>query len=488
MLRIPVAARALAGLLIILLPGCVSTTPTQDTASVSDALRERTGHDLAPPPEVSESSGGAEAPEASETLLPDGVNLDDGLSKDEAVAIALWENPAFLATLADLGFAHADLTEAGLLSNPLLALYFPWGPKQLEATLKWPLEAFWLRPKRVSIAHLNVERVAASLIENGLSLASEVKIAYADYVLARKRSRFSTEVMSLQAELAQLADARYRAGDISELEADLVHATALEAEQAAGRAGHQEITARDGLAALLGMDPEGLELAPEVPVAAASPLPTGISASLGVSVPGADSRASGPLPDLDLLLADALAARPDVRAAELAIEAAGQRAGLARIEYIQISGLIDANQRGLEGAEAGPYMDIVIPLFNRNQGGVSRAEAELRRAAQQYAAVQNEISLGVRVAYEEYIGAYEALAIYHDQILPRLENTVRHTERAENLGDVSYLDLVRARLAILQVFQREAEVAADLQRAKARLEKAVGKRIADYSNVTGAEQ
>ena len=45
--------------------------------------------------------------------LPAGVRIDDGLSRDEAVAIALWNNAAFQVSVSQLGFARADLVDAG---------------------------------------------------------------------------------------------------------------------------------------------------------------------------------------------------------------------------------------------------------------------------------------------------------------------------------------------------------------------------------------
>src|SRR5512134_1775870 len=47
--------------------------------------------------------------------LPPDARIEDGLTAQEAVAIALWNSPSFQATLADLGIARADLVEAGLL-------------------------------------------------------------------------------------------------------------------------------------------------------------------------------------------------------------------------------------------------------------------------------------------------------------------------------------------------------------------------------------
>ncbi len=100
--------------------------------------------------------------------FPAGVRLDDGLIPDEAVALALWNNAAFQVSVSELGFARADLLEAGMLTNPILSLLLPVGPKQLEAALKWPLEVLWQRPKRVAAAQLAADAAAERLVLVGL--------------------------------------------------------------------------------------------------------------------------------------------------------------------------------------------------------------------------------------------------------------------------------------------------------------------------------
>lgn len=115
--------------------GCATHLPPETPSN----LAQRTGVPERPP-------------DAEGTAIPPGVVVDDGLTQEEAVAIALWNNPDFQLQLADLGFARADLLEAGLLQNPVLSLLFPLGPKQLEFTLKWPIEVLWERPRRVASA------------------------------------------------------------------------------------------------------------------------------------------------------------------------------------------------------------------------------------------------------------------------------------------------------------------------------------------------
>ena len=109
--------------LMLVLSGCATRLPPETPSG----LAQRTGVPERPP-------------DIEGTAIPPGVVVDDGLTQDEAVALALWNNPDFQVQLADPGFARADLLEAGLLQNPVLSLLLPIGPKQLEATLRWPIE------------------------------------------------------------------------------------------------------------------------------------------------------------------------------------------------------------------------------------------------------------------------------------------------------------------------------------------------------------
>ena len=128
---------------------CASTGRAPDRSTVDAALRSR-------------GLSGIRV-EGTAPLPPDS-SIDDGLTAQEAVAIALWNSASFQATLADLGIARADLVEAGLLRNPVFSLLFPWGPKQLEWTLQFPFDALWQRPRRVAAARLNAQAVGERLV------------------------------------------------------------------------------------------------------------------------------------------------------------------------------------------------------------------------------------------------------------------------------------------------------------------------------------
>ena len=126
--------------------------------------------------------------------IPPDVVLEDGLTEDEAIALALWNNRDFLATLSNLGIARGDLVQAGLLTNPQMNLLFPpIGSKQLEWTVFLPIEAIFLRKRRVEIADRDLQRICNELVQNGLNVARDARVAFADYQFAVDRYALAQE-------------------------------------------------------------------------------------------------------------------------------------------------------------------------------------------------------------------------------------------------------------------------------------------------------
>src|SRR5262245_20396478 len=127
--------------------------------------------DSQPGEKIRERTGALPRLAVGEYSIPPNVVVDDGITREEAVAIALWNNAGFQARVAQLGFARADLVDAGVLTNPVLSVLFPVGPKQLEATIRWPIEALWERPRRLKAAGLSYSAAAEGLVQTGLDTA-----------------------------------------------------------------------------------------------------------------------------------------------------------------------------------------------------------------------------------------------------------------------------------------------------------------------------
>ena len=253
-----------------------------------------------------------------------GCRIQDGLTSQEAVAIALWNSPSFQATLADLGIARADLVEAGLLRNPVFSLLFPVGPKQLEWTLQFPFDALWQRPRRVAAARLNAQAVAERLVWDALSLVAQTRTAHADALIADRRLQLTIENADLVQRLGGITEARLRSGDISELEARPARSDAARAQVMRRAVEHDRNLARLTLAAMLGLDTIPDELQP-------------------VPGPLADSSTCGTEPER---LEEALASRPDVVRGIVLSRRARARGNVASVD-------VDRNPRRQRHGERG---------------------------------------------------------------------------------------------------------------------------------------
>lgn len=419
---------------------CATSGSVPGRADIGEELQARTGRALR------EEPGPA---------LPPGVSLA-ALTREDAVAVALWNSQAFEASLADLGIARADLVDARLLRNPILSLLFPVGPKQLEWTLQFPTNILWERPRRVAAAASNVRAVGERLVFEGLTLVADVRTGFAEAVAGERRLMLATENAGLTRRIADIADARLRAGDISELEARAARSDAaqvdaeLRALQYARELAALTLIARMGV----GTSPAQVKL---------------ISGSLP---------AGAPCESPEALVEDAVSSRPDIRAAEIAVEAAGQRLSWERTRIANFIALLDANWHDQAPNELGPGVTSDIPVFSLNQGLRDRAAAELDRAGRQYMALRVQVASEVRSAAVRLAQAQQVREIWTKEIVPSLEIEQRQAESAYKAGEVALLTVLDVNRRLVQARLRQLDVELDLERAAVALDRSVGRACA----------
>jgi cobalt-zinc-cadmium efflux system outer membrane protein len=440
-----VAIRRLAALTayaLFALVGCQTPPHAPDPNTVSAHLTQRVGQTV-----------GCDAG-TSGVVLPPGASLDDGVTDDEAVAIALWNNASFQELLVDLGLARSDLIQAGLLPNPEFVYFFGVTDKPFKYLFDFPIEAIWLRPIRVKAAAKEADRTAQRLTQAGLDLMRDVRQAYADVVLAKERVRIAGEAVRLRGRIAELAEIRLKAGDISPQEAATAKIDALQAEQDATRIGYDVPVFEERLRNLMGVGP----LRGALPLDPAPP-------------PACQTF------DVDALTHEAMRSRPDALAAAEAVAAAEARLRFAKLGWVRLLGIADATS-GKNGHEFGPGLRFTVPLFNRNQGGVARAEAELERAVRNQKTVAYQIILDVQRAYLQYRQACAELDVLRTKVRPEVETAIRRAQAAYQEGNVTIFIVLETTRQLLDNYLREAVLTGDLRRFWAELERSAGRRLA----------
>ena len=132
---------------------------------------------------------------------------------------------------------------------------------------------------------------------------------------------------------------------------------------------------------------------------------------------------------------------------------------------------------GIDGLRAGPGLNMEIPILSRNQGRISRADAEVVRSGKLYAALRARIEHEVVDAYARAQQAQTGLIQLQQQVRPAVEQSIQLSQRAYENGDIILLSVLEASRQRSDIDLREAEVSAALQRALAELERAVGKSL-----------
>ena len=430
---------------ILIIEGCATTSNKNDPnnfSHISDGIKERTGYML------------RQTPQSTQFEIPEWVNLNDGLSADEAVALALWNNAQLQSDFAALGFANADLIEAKMIPNPVFSLLFPIGPKALETNLGIPIDILWRRPHSIEAAKLDAQSLAENLITNGLDLIREVQTTYVNLWLFQKKMELTKDNVQLQNEINKITKARLKAGDISGLEADMIYINLLENTDSMKDLLKEANKARHRLNSLLGFSEDIVTYDIE---------------TINISEESTYS--------IDTLVETALAARPDLRAAEMEIEAIGNKIGLEKSQIYNFIAVIDAKDEGDDSLTIGPGIELDIPIFNQNQGQIALAEAEFEQAARKYEALRQDTILHVRQAYTQYISDYEKFELWNNNIIPSLQKKVEQATQSFEIGEITYLTVFEARQSLIEAKLKLVESTAQLLIDTAELNFCIGKKL-----------
>lgn len=427
---------------VIGLAGCHALPAACDRDRVSSNIATRTGHSL-----LNETGCG-------QIVYPNGASLSDGLSEEEAVLLALWNNAAFQEQLVDWKIAHGDLVQAGLLPNPELFFVASAPDKPFRYAVDVPIAALWLRPIRIAAAERESSRVCERLTQAGLDLIRDAQQGYADLRLARGRLRVAEQAEELRTRITRFAEVRLDGGDASPQEVATAKIDALQAKQDVARIRQDVALAEERLRNVLGLSDDRTPLNPT------DPAPT----------------VRGDF-DADVLSAEAVASRPDLLAVVQAADAAAERLRLAQIGWFQFLGIVDASNGTRTGHELGGGLRMTLPIFNHNEGAIARAEAEWEKLCRQQQTIHNQIVLDVRQAHLRYVQAKAELEVLDGQTRPEVAAAIQRAESAYRDGDVGYIVVLQTSRQLIDAELRQEQLHAELRRAWAELERSVGRHL-----------
>lgn len=422
----------------------------------------------------------AQAPSPARSAQP--------LALREAVTRALQNNLELRAARADTGLAQAQLIGSRLRPNPGLSLQYQTtgerSPGGLEAdasvSLTQDLQLWGVRGKRIRAASLELERSRYSAAAAERTLRREVVASYRDLVFQQLRAAILDSLARVNGRIARAAQLAFSQGLGSELDARLSAASSQQAELDRDAALRTFDIQEVQFARLLGDSlTTRYRLADSLPAAG---LPFLVHAA-GVSDRRAVRYEVGEA-GLDSLIQLALSRRPDLRAAEVDVQAQGASLGAARAAAkptLAIGALYSRARDNFE-VTGQPVSDldntfglgvvIGLPLLNRNQGEIARAQAAQTQAALRVASTRQAVERDVRVAAQQAALAASQIETLQRAILPANQGALRIAETAFSRGQVNILQVlqvqrayVESTTALLEATRQFAAAMADLEAA-----------------------
>jgi outer membrane protein, heavy metal efflux system len=370
-----------------------------------------------------------------------------------ALDIAERQNLDLAAARAQRAVAQAGVRVAGERPNPTAFFGATRDTPHESLFFDQPIELGSKRGRRIDVAKQEIAATEVDISALERQVRREVRNAYFGVAHARGGTAQQNEVLKLAQRLHDIAEARFQAGDIAQLEVTQADLEVSRAQADLQVAQQEEKVALSDLNALLN------ELA-------------GTDWDLG------DVLAT-PLPEvtLDDLLMRAGASNAEIARITQEERVQQSQTALLKAERIPNLGLefgVDFNSPGdfQEGARGQISMD--LPIFSRNQGEIAQSRATERALESELAATRRAANAKVESAYLDLTARRTEAQVYHDSLLPASQKLEQLAEDSYRAGKANILVVLSAQQDVQQVQRQYLDSLLAVQSAFAELEQQVG--------------
>ncbi len=390
------------------------------------------------------------------------------ISLEDAIQMALRHNHNLLALRTTIQQSEAEEITANLRPNPVILSDWQFLPifqpsqfsadyldniAQFDLGVSYLFERGKKRQHRLRAARDLTAVTRSQVADNERSLAFSVATLFINIELAESTLELATQDLKSFQNTVDIGEARYKAGDIGEDDLLKIKLQMLQFQTDVSAAQLARVQGLSDLRQLLGYE----SITPDYDVAGAFDYQP---------VKG----------NVDDFQAKALQSRPDLRAAQQAVTAAGSQRALqqaigkrdvtAEINYTHISYLNDVSLFG----------QMQMPVFDRNQGEIGRAGYAITQAEEQERFVNGQVLTDVRDAFENLRTNDQVVGLYRSGYLDEAQQSRDISEYAYRHGAASLLDFLDAERSYRSIQLAYRQALASYLLALEQLRQAVGTR------------
>ena len=382
---------------------------------------------------------------------------------NEAVARTLARNPELVAFGYQLQAQDGRVMQAGLAPNPELSLMVENALGTGEFTgldgAETTLSIAWVLERGVRQHRLETARAGVSLLEveadiMRLDAAAETARLFLSCLSYQAQMVNASEAIQLAQDTVKAVKKRVQAGKSPQAESARAHAELARMKLDQEDLEHELLSANRRLAAQWGETEPGFKH---------------VNGDL-LSLPATDSFATLKTriernPDIARFLSKQRVDEAELRLAEAQRKQDWRvSVGVRRLELSDDEALV-AN------------LTIPLSLRNQNQGRIAAARANLAQTDADAVAARIRVETSLFVIYQELQHSLHRAKVFHDDVIPYLEQALADTRNAYELGRYNYFEWRTVQKDLLEARRALVEASVDAHKNSIEIERLTGVRI-----------
>jgi cobalt-zinc-cadmium efflux system outer membrane protein len=404
-------------------------------------------------PALFQADAPADAPQPVESSTqPPRVAEPEKLTLADAEQFALANHPALARASARVMAARGAWVQAGLLPNPKAGYSGEEMGDEDTAGKQggFLAQEFVTGGKRGlnrAVASQEIRHAEAELETMRQRVVSDVRMAFYDALVAQQTVRMVEDLVRISSDGVKSTESLLEHGELTRVELLQARIEANSTQLLLDESRNRDVAARRQLAALMATDDRLPEL-------------TG------------DAWADLPNFTWDDAVAGLLADSPEIAAAQALVDKAGWEVSRARAERIpNIDAQVSVHRDNVtQDNVAGLEIGLPLPIFDRNQGGIQKAQAELSAAHSNVVRVEQGLKRRLAATFESYDNARRRVAEYKNRILPDAKESLELVTAGYRSGDIGYLTLLTAQRTYIQTHLSHLEALRQLRQATTSIE------------------
>ena len=388
------------------------------------------------------------------------TNISNPLSLKKVIELAIENNPKVKSAIATLPVAEAKLVITKYIPNPIVGANSELiksgstHPLQIGQSLELGRKRYW----RVQVAKNEVSKTELEIAKVLWETRAKAHISYAILSVSKNLIDLANARLNFYNSLLEIAEKRFHAGDASGLEIDRTNMELLSAENDLDEAGKKLKRATVELNGLLGQQvdtqlilEDSEKLKPKTLISEYQPIRELINKAV----------------------------EKRLEAAILEKDYGITRARLKKARWERIPNLY------VEGGPArpsfhdniwGPYIgtQVELPVFNRKQGEIKEAKAQLEYLDKEKIRIENEINIEVKNALQDLELSEKQVGRFEQNLLGQSEDILDAIKKGYQIGKLTLTDVLNAEQKNRDLKQKYLESLLNYQIALASLEYAVG--------------